>query len=171
MLLACGGPTVWLGQASPGDSDAGVMWTRSLRNTPLKPSSSSSITWTSKYPAFSLYKHESSRRWFPQVHHSIGSLPLSRPATKETISIQDMVNIESSSDLAVTPVFKERKKEKKSSTVCFSYSGFQHILFCRPPACSFWGPTWVSIPIKRPINFSSAAAPRSRAPNLWLEFQ
>lgn len=40
-----------------------------------------------------------------------------------------------------------------------SLRGFQHVLFCRPPVCSFWEPTWLSVPTQCPVNFSSAAAP------------
>lgn len=112
-------PIIWLWQASPGDSNACVTWTHSLRNTPVKPSYSSSVTWTFKYPAFPLYK-----TWIFMIisseHHSISSL--SRQTCHQGNHQHSRHNqLWSSSDLAITPNLKGGKK-KESSTVCSSHS-------------------------------------------------
>lgn len=124
------GPRICLWQASPGDSNSGEL-DCSLRNTPLKISSSSSAHMNDtdlKHPAF-CYKYESSGRWSPQARNPFSPLALSRPATREIISLRDVIDIESCSDLVITSVFNKTKQNKAQQYIHLTQRFPTHFIF------------------------------------------
>lgn len=132
------GPRICLWQASPGDSNTGELdcWETPRKDQLFLLRAHDTDL---KRPAFH-YKHEASRRWSPQARNPFSPHALSRPATRE-ISLQDVIDTESRSDLVITSGYLT----KKLNSVFILLRGFRHILFCRPLVCSFWGPASICI--------------------------